>query len=301
MASESTTNQWEVHRLAGALGAEVRGVDLKAVDETHIASIKRLLHEHLVLFFPDQQLSERQHVAFGRHFGELEGHPNLSNPQTKTPELFELVASAGGIADEWHSDLTFLPNPSVMSILHMVKSPSAGGDTMWSSMYAAYDALSPPLQQLCEGLTALHDAHPHDRDEKTAIHPVVRTHPVTGRKSLFVNEHFTRRIVEMSAEESRAFLPFLTNWVQKPQFTVRYRWSDGTIGVWDNRCTQHYVLNDFDEERIIQRVTVMGDTPEPAAELPWQPRIKMGRGSAMARHDRQLGRHLQLAKQSQFD
>ncbi len=300
MAAVISPKNWQVTRLAGALGAEIHGIDLRSVSDDDIAVVRELLREHLVLFFPGQNLTQDEHVGFGRHFGELEGHPNLRNSNT-APEIFELIASEGGIADEWHSDLTFMPNPSVMSILHMVKCPSAGGDTMWSSMYAAYEALSPPIQELCDGLSALHDAHPHDRSEKTAIHPVVRVHPETGRKSLFVNEHFTRRIVEMSSEESDTLLPFLTNWVQKPQFTVRYHWSAGTIGMWDNRCTQHYVLNDFNEERVIQRVTVMGDTPEAGGQLKWEPRVKLGRGSAMARHDRQLGRHLKLTRQSQFD
>ena len=300
MAAVISPKNWQVTRLAGALGAEIHGIDLRSVSDDDIAVVRELLREHLVLFFPGQNLTQDEHVGFGRHFGELEGHPNLRN-SSKAPEIFELIASEGGIADEWHSDLTFMPNPSVMSILHMVKCPSAGGDTMWSSMYAAYEALSPPIQELCDGLSALHDAHPHDRSEKTAIHPVVRVHPETGRKSLFVNEHFTRRIVEMSSEESDTLLPFLTNWVQKPQFTVRYHWSAGTIGMWDNRCTQHYVLNDFNEERVIQRVTVMGDTPEAGGQLKWEPRVKLGRGSAMARHDRQLGRHLKLTRQSQFD
>ncbi len=300
MAAVISPKNWQVTRLAGALGAEIHGIDLRSVSDDDIAVVRELLREHLVLFFPGQNLTQDEHVGFGRHFGELEGHPNLRNSST-APEIFELIASEGGIADEWHSDLTFMPNPSVMSILHMVKCPSAGGDTMWSSMYAAYEALSPPIQELCDGLSALHDAHPHDRSEKTAIHPVVRVHPETGRKSLFVNEHFTRRIVEMSSEESDTLLPFLTNWVQKPQFTVRYHWSAGTIGMWDNRCTQHYVLNDFNEERVIQRVTVMGDTPEAGGQLKWEPRVKLGRGSAMARHDRQLGRHLKLTRQSQFD
>ena len=300
MSAQLIRNDWQVTRLAGALGAEVRNVRLAELDQQDVVLIKQLLNEHLVLFFPEQHLTEMEHVEFGRHFGVLEGHPNLDNPFTQTPELFELAASRGGIADEWHSDLTFLPEPSILSILHMKKCPVAGGDTMWSSMYAAYEALSPPIQEMCRGLTALHDAHPHDHAEQTAIHPVVRVHPDTGRQSLFVNEHFTRRIVELSAEESRALLDLLTRWVQKPQFTVRYHWTEGAVGMWDNRCTQHYVLNDFDEERVIQRVTVVGDKPEGEPSR-WPPTIKVGRGSAMARHDRQLGRHLKLAKQSQFD
>ena len=300
MSAQSQTNEWSVTRLAGALGAEVEGLSLAELGPTDIAAIKRLLNEHMVLFFPAQHLTEEQHVAFGRHFGTLEGHPNLSNPFTKTPELFELAASGGGIADEWHSDLTFQAEPSIYSILHMIKCPPAGGDTMWSSMYAAYEALSAPIKEMCDGLTALHDAHPHDHSEQTAIHPVVRVHPETGRRSLFVNEHFTRRIVEMSAVESQTLLPFLTSWVQKPQFTVRYHWHEGTVAIWDNRCTQHYVLNDFDDERIIQRVTIVGDQPTGIGAPRWEPAVGFGRGSAMARHDRQLGRHLKLSRQSQF-
>jgi taurine dioxygenase len=177
-----------------------------------------------------------------------------------------------------------------MAILHMVKCPPFGGDTMWANMYKAYDELSPPMQQLCEGLSALHDAHPHNKPDTMAVHPVVRVHPVTGRKSLFVNEHFTRRIVELSHEESDALLDFLTRWATHTRFTVRYPWSEGTIAMWDNRCTQHCVLNDFEGERVIQRVTVMGDHPEPAAPPRWEPYLKSV--SAASRHDRQLRAYL---------
>ena len=286
---------WDVTRLAGALGAEVHGADLANVDEVAVMAIKRLLNEHMVLFFPDQALTPDQHIEFGRHFGPLDGHPNLTNRNVR-PELFELAASTGGIADEWHTDLTFLPEPALMSILRMVKCPPSGGDTMWSSLCAAYDALSEPMKELCEGLTALHDALPHDRPDRMAIHPVVRIHPDTGRKALYVSEHFTRRIVEMSGPESDALLAFLTRWVQNPQFTVRYHWRPNTIGIWDNRCTQHYVLNDFDGERVIQRVTVMGDKPEGNTPR-WAPAVKTGRRSAMSRHDRQLGRFLKSQRE----
>jgi taurine dioxygenase len=142
------------------------------------------------------------------------------------------------------------------------------------------------MRELCDGLSALHDAHAHDHPERMAIHPVVRVHPVTGRRSLFVNEHFTRRIVEMNHQESDALLRFLTRWVTQPRFAVRYRWSPGTIAMWDNRCTQHNVLNDFEGERVIQRVTVMGDRPEAAVEPRWEPCISPI--SAASRHDRQL-------------
>ena len=142
---------------------------------------------------------------------------------------------------------------------------------MWANMYKAYEALSQPLKDLCEGLTALHDASPHHAPERKAIHPVVRVHPVTGRKSLFVNEHFTRRIVEMSHDESDMLLRHLTRFVQRSSFTVRYRWTQGTLAMWDNRCTQHHVLDDFEGERVIQRVTVMGDEPQPATPPRYAP------------------------------
>lgn len=287
-----STTQCQVIRLAGALGAEVRGIDLGNPTLPDIDGVKALLVEHHVLFFPDQRLDVDQHVALGRHFGELEGHPHLKNPITEHPELFELVASGGGVADEWHTDITFRPDPALMSILHMVKCPDVGGDTLWTNLHTAYDELSPPMQDLCEGLTALHDALPHNRPDQMTIHPVVRVHPETGRKLLYVNEHFTRRIVEMNASESEMLLSYLTHWVQNPRFTVRYRWTEGTIGMWDNRCTQHFVLNDFEGERIVQRVTVMGDEPIAAAAPRWQPWIREGRLSATSRHDRQLFNYL---------
>jgi taurine dioxygenase len=283
---------WQVERLGAALGAEVRGVALQQMDDGAFAHLRSLLSQHRVLFFPQQQLSVEEHVALGERFGVVESHPNLKNPFTQHDKLFELAATQGGIADEWHTDITFSDAPPLLSILKMVKCPPVGGDTMWSSLTAAFAALSPPLQDLCSGLSALHDALPHNRPEKMAIHPVVRTHPDTGEGVLYVNEHFTRRIVEMSADESTMLLDFLTRWVQQPRFTVRYRWQPDTIAMWDNRCTQHFVLNDFDGERIIQRVTVMGDKPE-GNEPRWPPFRRQMHGSAMAQHDRQLNRFLQ--------
>ena len=283
---------WQVSRLAGALGAEVEGVNLSAPSADDLTQIKTLLTEHKVLFFPGQSISQDEHVALGKSFGQIESHPNLKNPFTDHPDIFELAASHGGIADEWHTDITFEDSPSILSVLHMVKCPSIGGDTMWCSLEDAYAELSAPMQELCEGLTALHDALPHNRPDKMAIHPVVRVHPITGNRSLYVNEHFTRRIVEMNATESEALLNYLTSWVKNPRFTVRYRWSEGTVAMWDNRCTQHFVLNDFDEERIIQRVTVMGDQVEAAAPAKWEPFVRPGPLSATSRHDRQLAMYL---------
>ncbi len=266
------TDGIDVQRLTGSLGAEVRGIDLRSAGAAEAETILELVAQHLVLFFPDQHLTPDEHIAFGRLFGKLEGHPNLSL-DAERPEFFELRAEggSGAIADEWHSDLTCQAEPSIFAILHMKKCPPFGGDTLWANMYKAYEALSPPMKDLCESLTAMHDASPHYTPERRAVHPVVRVHPVTGRRSLFVNEHFTRRIVELSHPESEALLRFLTGWATNDRFTVRYRWSEGTIAMWDNRCTQHHVLDDFEGERVIQRVTVMGDRPEAATPPRYEP------------------------------
>ena len=253
MAAATRPETLEVKRLSGSLGAEVRGLSLARAGTEDADQLLGLLMEHKVLFFPEQHLDPDEHIRFGRLFGELESHPNLALGGER-PEFFELRAEGGrgAIADEWHSDLTCQAQPSVIAILQMVKCPSVGGDTMWANMVKAYDELSPPMREFCDGLSALHDAHPHDHPEQMAIHPVVRVHPVTGRRSLFVNEHFTRRIVELGHEESDALLGFLTRWATSPRFAMRYRWSEGTVAMWDNRCTQHNVLNDFEGERVIQ-------------------------------------------------
>ena len=280
--------EWTLRPLAGCLGAEITGPELACMDKDQASLIRSLLLEHLVLFFPEQYLDIDAHVHMGEHFGELAAHPNLNNPFTHHPNVFELAASHGGIADEWHSDISFNAHPSKMSILNMIESPEVGGDTLWSSAYAAFEGLSQPMQELCLGLSALHDAAPHGSPDICTIHPVVRVHPETGRRALFVNEHFTRRIVEMSHQESQLLLDYLISWISSPRFTVRYKWQSGTIAMWDNRCTQHFVLSDFSGQRIIQRVTVMGDTPEAAQPGKWSPYVRQENAGATSRYDQQL-------------
>ncbi len=279
---------WEVNRIAASLGAEINNTNLASIGDDEVRLIKELLLEHKVLFFPGQTISLDQHVELGSHFGVIESHPNLQNPYTDHDKVFELAASTGGIADEWHTDLTFMEEPSVMSVLHMVTCPEVGGDTMWTNLCQAYEELSEPMKDLCESVNALHDALPHNRTDKMTVHPVVRMHPDTGKKALYVNEHFTRRIVEMNASESEIFLGYLTRWVQSPRFTVRYSWAPGTIAIWDNRCTQHMVLNDFEGERIIHRVTIMGDQPRRASDSKYEPWTRRGNKSDTSRQDRQL-------------
>ena len=283
---------WEVRPLSPALGAEVIGPKINNLNDDQVKKLKELLLEHLVIFMPGQSPSPALHVEFGKRFGSLEGHPNLSSDDKLPREIFELKASKGGIADEWHTDLTFRSSPAIMSIMHIVKCPEVGGDTLWSSTYAAYDQLSSPMKDLCEGLTALHDAHPHNQPDQMAIHPVVRLHPETQRRALYINQHFTRRIVELSAAESEAVLKYLIGWISHPKFSVRYRWRPGTVCMWDNRCTQHMVLNDFTGERVIQRVTVTGDKVFGVKGKKYNPALNSDRLSAQSRHDRQLFMHL---------
>jgi taurine dioxygenase len=178
----------------------------------------------------------------------------------------------------------------------MVEVPSVGGDTMWTDLVAAFKALSKPIQDMCIGLSALHDAAPHLHPEKMTIHPVVRKHPDTNEPVLYVNEHFTRRIVELGHEESEHLLSFLTSWVQKPEFLVRYKWQKNTIAMWDNRATQHYVVNNFEGERIIQRVTVTGDKVEPFGKLDYDAWNADGKFSAKSRYDFQLMGYLDSQK-----
>jgi taurine dioxygenase len=274
-------------RLSAALGAEVTGIDLSSLDGEQVEAIQAELLAHHVLFFPGQDLDHDAHVALGRQFGELEIHPHLPSPSVEHPEIVELRASWGGVADEWHTDVTFLPSPSVMSIMLMVECPEVGGDTMWANQHLAFEQLSPPLQEMVTGLTALHDAEPHGKPEVKAVHPVVRTHPETGRRSLLVNPHFTRRIIELSALESDLLLGHLTRWAVQERFTVRHRWSPGTVAMWDNRCTQHFVVNDFEGERVINRVTVLGDHPE--GEPPRWPPFRAPTVGTGSRRDLALG------------
>ena len=288
----NSASGWEVRPLSPALGAEVIGPKINNLNDDQVKKLKELLLEHLVIFMPGQSPSPALHVEFGKRFGSLEGHPNLSSYDKLPREIFELKASKGGIADEWHTDLTFRSSPAIMSIMHIVKCPEVGGDTLWSSTYAAYDQLSSPMKDLCEGLTALHDAHPHNQPDQMAIHPVVRLHPETQRRTLYINQHFTRRIVELSPEESEAVLKYLIGWISHPKFSVRYRWQPGTVCMWDNRCTQHMVLNDFTGERIIQRVTVTGDKVFGVIGKKYKPALNSDRLSAQSRHDRQLFMHL---------
>jgi taurine dioxygenase len=278
--------------LSGSIGAAISGVDLRDVDDDTVAQIRRIWLDRKVVFFPGQHLDEAGHQAFAARFGELtEGHPVIPSVDG-FPSLFEIdyskareiYAHYGDVASrtqglDWHTDVTFVARPPAGSILRAVVIPAAGGDTAFSNQQAAFEALSPSLQDFLLTLHAVHDGRAQfkaaldqvgsGRWEGEALpeiepvtHPVVRTHPETGARALFVNPGFTSHIVELKRPESDALLAFLYAHSVRPEFVVRYHWTSGDLGFWDNRCTQHSVVGDFgDQHRVIQRVTIRGDVP----------------------------------------
>ena len=264
--------------LTPAIGAEVLGVDLNQdLARPDFETIHQALTKHQVIFFRDQHLSVDRHVAFGRLFGELAVHPNDPG-LSGHPEVMIIHADAKSkrvAGERWHSDVSCDPEPPMGSILHLHTVPPMGGDTMFASMYAAYDALSEPMRVWLATLQAEHDGAPYYRSVNAiigrddggrtypkAIHPVIRTHPVSGRKSIFVNEMFTTRIVGLSRDESDAVLSFLFRHVQRTEFQCRFRWAANSIAFWDNRCTQHMAIWDyFPATRSGYRVTVQGEKP----------------------------------------
>jgi taurine dioxygenase len=269
--------QIQIEPLAGALGAEISGVDLrKPLDAGVIDEIRRAWLAHQVLFFRDQPLTVDEHKAFARRFGELHVHPVLQQMADQGhPEIVVLESDAQRpfVAERWHSDVTFEREPPLGSILRAVEVPAVGGDTLWASMTAAFDALSPPMQRMLEGLRARNSGAGFRKaatgsqsevlaQNEVAVHPVIRTHPETGRKSIFVNSTFTKGIEGMKPRESRMLLDFLFEHVTAPEFSCRFRWRKHSIAMWDNRCTQHRVVTDnLSAYRRMERVTLIGDRP----------------------------------------
>ncbi|MBT2211266.1 MULTISPECIES: TauD/TfdA dioxygenase family protein [Actinomadura] len=258
--AESATTAFDVRPLSGALGAEIHGVRLAEITDTEFAELRRLLLRYLVVFIRDQHdWPPESRVAFGRRFGELEVHPYLPHLEGH-PEIQIIDSEQDGKIPIWHTDMTYSPNPPIGSVLQIVRSPGTGGDTMWSNQYLAYEALSAPLRGLLDGLTAIHAIHIPGLDSR-AEHPVVRVHPETGRRSLFVNRAHTSHIAQLSRNESDALLQFLYEFSTAPEFTCRHRWRDGDVAIWDNRATQHYAVDDYAERRTGLRVVVLGDSP----------------------------------------
>lgn len=278
----------DLRRLSPHLGAEVTGVDLCApMSDAFVDLIRGSLVRHKVLFFRDQDLDPDSQRAFAERFGALtEAHPVMEALAEDHPEIWQIDSSTfNGRNDIWHTDVTFVERPPLGSILRAVRVPQFGGDTNWADLEAAYRSLSPGLQRLADSLTALHDGEAEFNEilrEKggesrwegqlfagfePVEHPVVRVHPETGRKSLFVNRGFTTKIVGVSEAESRHLLDIFFAAIEKPENTIRHHWQAGDVVFWDNRSTAHYANDDYGNfRRIMHRITIRGDKPKGVTE-----------------------------------
>lgn len=283
----------DIRPMAGYIGAEILGVDLREpLDPETVAEIRQVLLQWKVVFFREQDLTQEQHIAFGRQFGEVTpAHPTLPAAFPEHPEILLLdnqalmqrekeedrSSTGPSIESRWHTDVTFVPNPPMGSILRGVVVPPYGGDTQWTNLVVAYERLSAPLQRLCDELHAVHHNYlPIARGELPgalkkqfqsqdirSVHPVVRVHPETGEKALFVNPNFTSHIVELSRAEGAHLLAMLYEHLASPGFTCRFRWQPGSMAFWDNRATCHIVPTDVPPgaHRSMQRITLAGDVP----------------------------------------
>jgi taurine dioxygenase len=271
-------NDLRVERLSVALGAVVHGVDLAELDDAAFGVVRQAFLDHQVIFFRDQALTPEAHKAFGRRFGTLNVHPYVKGMEGH-PEIMEIIKEPDervNFGGGWHSDMSFLDAPSIGSILYAMEVPEFGGDTLFASQVAAYEALSPGLKATLEGLNAVHSAsreyspggHSAQKRQSMAVaeadglageavHPVVKAHPETGRKALYVNPAFTLRFEGWSARESKPLLEFLFAHARYEGFTCRFRWEKGSVAFWDNRAVQHFALNDYHgQRRHMRRVTV---------------------------------------------
>ena len=267
--------------LTPTIGAIVEGVDLRGpVDDDVVAELHRALLEWKVLCFRDQDIDGAQQARFAAKWGPLETHPfygTVTGTEVAAPEVVRLEkdAKVGGFENLWHSDVTWREEPSLGSVLRAIEVPDIGGDTLWADMGAAYDRLTPTMQARIDGMTAVHDWYTNfglamDPDERDRLrpqfpaveHPVVRTHPETGRRTLFVNRAFTQHLVGLDPRESDELLEHLYAQASFPEYQCRWRWRPGDVAFWDNRSTQHYASSDyFPARRVMERITVCGDRP----------------------------------------
>ena len=266
----------ELTPAGGSVGVYVQGVNLADPLEPEIADdLVEAWHRWGVLFFRDQNLTDAQHLAAASMFGKPV--PFEFAPSTESEPLVHLIAHRDGGrrhggSSTWHSDATWLNRPPRGSMLRAVKVPEVGGDTLFASMAAGFDALSAKTQNFVDGLTALHDGGPNleraaglvgsETPSDPVVHPVIRRHPDTGIRCVFVNRLFTRRIIELSPPESEAILPMLCNLAFRPELQCRFTWREGDIAVWDNRSVQHYATPDYDQARVMHRVVLDGDPAE---------------------------------------
>jgi taurine dioxygenase len=272
----STSGSLDIRPLTPAVGAEIGNVDLASPDiAERIPEIRAALLAHGVIFLRDQHLTAEQHIAFARHFGDLEIHPATPRDQPN-PEILRIAhgPNSRGQENSWHSDVTWREKPSLGSILRAVEVPEVGGDTLFANMHLAYERLSPRLKQFCADLTAVHDIarvfakrlgkRPEELHEQypPMRHPVIRSHPETGKPVLFVNTAFTSHIEGLSDKESRWLLDHLYATASDPEIQCRFRWQPGSIAFWDNRLVQHFAASDyFPARRVMERVTIAGCRP----------------------------------------
>ena len=273
-------------KITSRIGARVHGIDLsQPIDAAAVMAIRDGLDEHAVLFFVNQpKLSAAEHVRFASAFGEVEITP-FQTASSPVPEVMVLDQSEprGQGADHWHADSTFLETPPMGAILQAHVMPAVGGDTCFSSMCAAYEALSPAVRALLDGLTAQHSPLPTlERTRGRALykpvpeletlppvpHPVVTVNPRTGRRQLYVNANFTIAIEGLTRAESDHWLRYLFAHIKSPEFQLRYRWNEGDVAFWDNQAVQHYAVADYASQRLMQRVTLVGERPISIAGLP---------------------------------
>ena len=272
----------EVRRLGSALGAEIRGLDLsRPLERADMERVRAAFLEHIVLAIRGQSLSPQAQIAFTEHFGAVEPHPLNSRPGLPDyPQLLVLrnrPGKPGARNDFWHSDISHAECPPAVSVLHALEVPEGRGDTQFCNMYAAYEQLSPAMRARMEKLEALHSGEATARRNREAAtdaleirevpppvsHPVVRTHPDTGRRAIYVNPFFTVRFSDMSEAESAPILEYLYQLATRPENVYRHRWSPGDVLMWDNRCAMHYAIKDYDEHmpRHLHRTTAAGDRP----------------------------------------
>jgi alpha-ketoglutarate-dependent taurine dioxygenase len=281
--STRTAAKLTLNPLGPHFGAQVDGLDLANAHDDDLVAVRAALTEKKVLFFRGQHLDDDGQVALGRRLGELTAsHPVVGGVDEAHPEIYALDSADNGFADVWHTDVTFMSRPPLGSILRAVILPPTGGDTSWADSQLAYDSLSSPVRELADQLTAVHDGNREfgyylaqrrggkgsvwDGDVVTRLdpveHPVVRVHPETGRKGIFVNPGFTSHIVGVSEAESRGILDLLYAHLTKPEHIIRHRWSLGDIAMWDNRSTAHYANRDYGTaHRVMHRITLRGDRP----------------------------------------
>jgi alpha-ketoglutarate-dependent taurine dioxygenase len=299
--ADVTRSRLNIEPLTPAIGAEVHDLDItKPLDAPTVAAIRAAALEYSVLFFPDQHPDLDQHRAFARYFGEIApSHPVLLNPLDDDHKDIYLLdtrqagqngaAKKIGRASHWHADITYMRRPTSFAVLHVVEVPPVGGDTQWASGIAAYASLSQPLRDLADQLRSVHDVNRSNPSEPPgrrtmadllaagaegfwdgerfdrmvpSSHPVVRVHPETGRRGLFINPSLTTHIEGVSPHESEALLALFVEHLTRPEHVVRYRWSPGSVALWDNRSTVHFAVDDYgDSVRVAQRIHLYGDEP----------------------------------------